>query len=83
MRLTYMSPIENRNGQFTNMRMHLKPKIPIPVNYATAAIPTYAPFGTEYTPEQTIKIVAGRCVVLPRSMANVPKFSYETLLNPP
>ncbi|CAF4434980.1 unnamed protein product, partial [Adineta steineri] len=57
MRLTYMPPIENRNGQFTKMRMHLRPKLPIPVNYATAAIPTYAPFGTEYTPEQTMKIV--------------------------
>ncbi|CAF0956004.1 unnamed protein product [Adineta steineri] len=83
MRLTYMPPIENRNGQFTKMRMHLRPKLPIPVNYATAAIPTYAPFGTEYTPEQTMKIVGGRCIVLPQSVANMPKFSFESLLKPP
>jgi hypothetical protein len=55
----------------------------MPINYATAAIPTYAPFGTEYTPLQSIKIVGGRCIVIPQSIANIPKFPSEPITKTP
>ena len=45
-------------------------QFPVPVNYATATIPTYAPFGTEYTPEHSMQIVGGRPIAYPT--ANVP-----------
>ena len=42
----------------------------MPINYATAAVPTLAPFGTEYTPEQYVKIVASRTIPIPLSRNN-------------
>lgn len=44
----------------------------MPVNYATAAIPTFAPYGTEYTPSHTTKIIGGRRISIPTSMQSVP-----------
>ncbi|CAF4409136.1 unnamed protein product, partial [Adineta steineri] len=48
---TYM-PVIDHHGIYSKKRMNIQPLLPIPVSYATAAIPTYAPFGTEYTPDQ-------------------------------
>ncbi len=45
----------------------------MPINYETAAIPTFAPFGTEYTPAHTIKIIGGRRISIPNSIASMPK----------
>lgn len=42
-------------------------KLPIPINYASAAIPTYAPYGTEYTPSQHIRIIGGRRIPIVHS----------------
>ncbi|CAF3667299.1 unnamed protein product [Rotaria sordida] len=79
MNVTRIFPIENRNGRFSNMRMHLQPTPPIPITYATAAIPASAPFGTEYTPEQRVKIIGSRCVLIPQSITSIPRFPPETL----
>mgnify|MGYP006892779527 FL=1 len=47
----------------------------MPVNYATAAVPTFAPFGTEYTPSHTTKIIGGRRILIPTSLQSVPPFT--------
>ncbi|CAF4819913.1 unnamed protein product [Rotaria sp. Silwood1] len=66
-------PLIDHHGPFSKKRMHLQPLLPIPVSYASAAIPKYAPFGTEYTPDHTMKIIGGRYISMPDSMAYVPK----------
>ncbi|CAF4845080.1 unnamed protein product [Rotaria sp. Silwood1] len=78
MHVTRIVPIENHNGQFSNMRMHLQPTPPIPITYATAAIPAFAPFGTEYTPEQRVKIIGSRCILIPQSITSIPKLAEKT-----
>ncbi|CAF4853026.1 unnamed protein product [Rotaria sp. Silwood1] len=78
MHVTRIVPIENHNGQFSNMRMHLQPTPPIPITYATAAIPAFAPFGTEYTPEQRVKIIGSRCILIPQSITSIPKLTEKT-----
>ena len=40
------------------------------MTYASAAVPKFAPFGTEYTPGYTTKIVAGRTISIPDSTDN-------------
>lgn len=62
-------------------RFFLKP--PFPINYATAAIPTLAPFGTEYTPEQYIKIVGGRTINIPVSHSSMPNLTTKASTQKP
>ncbi|CAF0878807.1 unnamed protein product [Adineta steineri] len=70
---TYM-PVIDHHGIYSKKRMNIQPLLPIPVSYATAAIPTYAPFGTEYTPDQKVKIVGGRQITM--SDSNAHNFNY-------
>ena len=56
---------------------------PIPVNYVTAAVPALAPFGTDYTPEHRIKIVGSRNILIPQSIAHIPRFYSEPLTERP
>jgi hypothetical protein len=49
------------------------------VNYATAAVPTFAPYGTEYTPGHTIKIIGGRRISIPDRTPQAPKYPSELL----
>ena len=56
---------------------------PIPVNYATAAVPALAPFGTDYTPEHRTKIVGSRNILIPQSIAYIPRFYSESLTRNP
>ncbi len=53
-------------------------QLPIPVNYRTAAVPKFAPFGTEYTPSHTMKIVGGRRISIANSISAVPKPPIES-----
>ncbi|CAF3843393.1 unnamed protein product [Adineta steineri] len=70
---TYM-PVIDHHGIYSKKRMNIQPLLPIPVSYATAAIPTYAPFGTEYTPDLKVKIVGGRQITM--SDSNAHNFNY-------
>ncbi|CAF0823317.1 unnamed protein product [Adineta ricciae] len=75
---THMPPIDHR-GSFSKKRMNLQPTLPIPITYSTAAIPTFAPFGTEYTPDQKTKIVAGRYITISDPIIVVPKNSSTSM----
>lgn len=67
MQVSYVPPVDH-HGQLSKKRMHLKPMLPIPVTYETAAVPSYAPFGTEYTPGHSMKIIGSRRIAYPESM---------------
>ena len=51
------------------------------VNYETAAVPTFAPFGTEYTPDHSIKIIGGRRISIPHSLAAIPRHPIQSSTN--
>ncbi|CAM4932403.1 unnamed protein product [Rotaria socialis] len=75
--------IQCHSGEFSQKRMRVQPEPPIPIRYATAAIPTLAPFGTDYTPEHTMKIIGGRRIVVPRSIAAIPKIFPASFIRRP
>ncbi|CAF3580319.1 unnamed protein product [Rotaria socialis] len=66
-------PIIGYQGAYTAKRMYQQPLAQIPINYATAAIPRYAPFGTDYTPDYSTKIIGSRYVSIPEIASNASK----------
>lgn len=46
-----------------------------PINYASATIPTFAPYGTDFTPSQHIRIVGGRRIPIVHAKTTSAQFS--------